>query len=131
VSINEGRESLSVGLVFHEQRFRIESLAPAIRVDEALLDWHDRLELRAQSTPDRSGHTCGSRTARPLSSNAGPIPRRVVPGTQAALEFLFEAVQDLVVRPSRDAPVADAKVRDGMTPSPRLVDLFQELARVR
>src|SRR5712691_12872617 len=45
---HEGRESLPVGLVFHEQRVRIESLAPAIRVDEALLDRHDRLELRAE-----------------------------------------------------------------------------------
>ena len=114
--------------MFPEHRVRIDPLAAAVRLDEPLLDGHDRAEFGAQYLRvDQVAHA----DAEPpdLVLEGGTDPPQGRPGPHVALQFLLEAVQDLVVRHHDMRAVANAEVRDRMATGPRLVDLLQELRR--
>src|SRR5207249_4200002 len=83
-------ESLAVGLVFPEHRVRIDPLAAAVRLDEPLLDGHDRAEFGAQYLRvDQVAHA----DAEPpdLVLEGGTDPPQGRPGPHVALQFLLRS----------------------------------------
>ena len=120
------REPFAICHMFREQRLRVESLRAAVRLDEPLLDGHDRAEFGAQDVRvDQVAHADAE--APDLVLEGGTDPPQGRPGPHVALQFLLEAVQDLVVRHHDMRAVANAEVRDRMATGPRLVNLLQEL----
>ncbi len=87
---------------------RIDPLAAAVRLDEPLLDGHDRAEFGAQHLRvDQVAHADPEPPDLVLEGGTDSPQGR--PGPHVALQFLLEAVQDLVVRHHDMRAVADAE----------------------
>src|SRR3989442_14495543 len=107
----------------------IAAFSCAVRVYEPLLDRVDRRELLSEGDGiDEVAHADPETAPLVLERGTDPPERRA--GSQAAFQFLLEAVDDLVVRHHDMRPVADAQVLHRVAMGPRLLDLFQELRRI-
>ena len=116
---------LAVPRVLPEDRLRVEDVVAPVRLEEPLLDRHDRLELVLEhGRVHEVRHPDPEPPDLVLVHGSDPPPRG--PRLHLPLQVLLDAVLDPVVRHHDVRAVADPQVLRVVAPHPQVLELLEE-----